>query len=133
MCYVIVGGVIGNDVYGKNYYLVGSFGYYVLFLELLCSDGECCVCWFGDGDGWFEVIVGGFGLIGLVIYVELQLCCVLGSSFEVENICFFSLVDFFVLLQDSSESYEYSVVWIDCLVCGCVFGRGYFICVNYVV
>ena len=49
-----------------------------------------------------------------------------GSSLEVENIRFSSLADFFALSQDSSESHEYSVAWIDCLAHGRALGRGHF-------
>ncbi|MEN6684041.1 FAD-binding oxidoreductase [Stenotrophomonas pavanii] len=124
--HVTVGGAIGNDVHGKNHHLAGSFGHHVLSFELLRSNGERRVCRPGDGDGWFEATVGGLGLTGLVTHAELQLRRVPGSSLEVENIRFSSLADFFALSQDSSESHEYSVAWIDCLAHDRALGRGHF-------
>ena len=113
-----MGGAIGNDVHGKNHHLAGSFGHHVLSFELLRGDGERRACRPGDDDGWFEATLGGLGLTGLITHAELQLRRVPGSSLEVENIRFSGLADFFALSQDSSESHEYSVAWIDCLARG---------------
>lgn len=69
--FVMVGGVIVNDVYGKNYYSVGIFGCYVLKFELVCFDGSKWVCLFIKNSDWFCVIVGGLGLIGFIFWVEI--------------------------------------------------------------
>lgn len=125
--YVTVGGAIANDVHGKNHHRTGTFGEHVVELELLRSDGgRERLCRTGEVDDLFAATVGGLGLTGLITRATLQLRRVPGPWMEAENIRFGSLGDFFALSQESEQTHEYGVAWIDCLARGASRGRGYF-------
>ena len=72
--FVTLGGAVANDVHGKNHHLAGSFGHHVTALELLRSDGTRLECRPADLNAdWFRATVGGLGLTGLILWVEIQL------------------------------------------------------------
>ncbi len=129
--YATVGGAIANDVHGKNHHRAGNFGHHVSALELLRSDGERRLCRPSDTDGMFAATVGGLGLTGVIVAIELQLKRVPGPWLDSESIRFEGLDDFFALSPASEASHEYTVAWIDCLARGASLGRGHFIRANH--
>lgn len=130
-CYATVGGAVANDVHGKNHHRAGNFGHHVSAFELLRSDGERRLCQPSDSDGMFAATVGGLGLTGVIVTVELQLKRVPGPWLDSESLRFDALDDFFALSPVSESSHEYTVAWIDCLADGASLGRGQFIRANH--
>lgn len=125
--YVTVGGAIANDVHGKNHHRQGSFGDHVLGFTLARTDGELLHC--EPGDRLFAATVGGLGLTGVIVEVELQLRRVPGSWLEVETLPYRDLDEFFELADASEADWEYTVSWVDCLNRS---GRGIFMRANHV-
>jgi FAD/FMN-containing dehydrogenase len=74
--------------------------------------------------------VGGLGLSGVILAVELQLRRVLSSEIEQRSIRFDDLDEFFELSRAHDSSYEYTVAWID-LAGSTKAGRGHFIAGNH--
>ncbi|MGH8032298.1 MAG: FAD-binding oxidoreductase [Luteimonas sp.] len=130
-CHATVGGAIANDVHGKNHHRAGTFGHHVAAFELLRSDGARRVCRPDDADGMFVATVGGLGLTGVIVAVELQLRRVPGPWLDVESLRFERLDDFFALSPASEASHEYTVAWVDCLARGSALGRGHFLRANH--
>lgn len=124
--FVTVGGALGNDVHGKNHHAVGSFGCHVRAFELLRSDGSRRTCASTENADWFAATIGGLGLTGLVIWVELQLMRVPGAWFMTETQRFNGLDDFFTLSAEAERENEYTVAWVDCTSRGTALGRGVF-------
>lgn len=124
--HITVGGAIANDVHGKNHHRCGTFGRHVREIELLRSSGERIRCSSTVNADWFAATCGGLGLTGLILCVELELKPVAGPGVDVEALRFESLDDFFQLAAESSERFEYTVAWIDCLAHGKRAGRGIF-------
>ena len=125
--YVTVAGAIANDVHGKNHHVAGTFGRYVLSLHLLRSDGVVRRCRPAEEHPeFFAATVGGLGLTGLILEVELQLTTVASPLIDSEVIRFDSLHDFFTLSAESDQEFEYTVSRIDCLSSGRSIGRGRF-------
>lgn len=124
--FVTIAGAVANDVHGKNHHLRGTFGEHVLGFELWRSDGERLVCSPTKNADWFRASIGGLGLTGLMLWVELQLKKIPSPFIVVENIKYQNLDDFFRLAKESESSFEYTVAWVDCLASGKKLGRGIF-------
>jgi len=122
--WVSVGGAVANDIHGKNHHRAGSFGAHVTRLELLRSSGERVVC--GPGDELFHATVGGLGLTGLILWVEIRLKRIPGPAITVERIRFGGLEHFFELAAEDAH-HEYTVAWVDCLARGRRLGRGLYL------
>lgn len=113
--FVTVGGAIANDVHGKNHHRQGTFGDHVQSLVLQRTDGQQLECNREVHADWLSATVGGLGLTGLVTEACLQLRPVTGPLLEVETHPFENLEQFYRLSEESEESWEYAVAWIDCV------------------
>lgn len=122
--YVTVGGMIANDVHGKNHHRVGTFGRHVRRIELLRSTGERLICSPTENAEWFRATIGGLGLTGVITWAELQLRPIAGPWMDVESARFVNLNEFFELSAQSDGTFEYVVSWIDCLARSKNLGRG---------
>lgn len=129
--FVTLAGAIANDVHGKNHHIRGCFSDHVLELELLRSNGRVIRCNRQTNAEWFRATVAGLGLTGFIIHAKLQLMRVNSTSIDTETIRMTQLSDFFSLNDESTEKFEYTVSWIDCLAKGKNRGRGYFIRGNH--
>lgn len=124
---VTVGGAIANDIHGKSHHRQGSFGNHITHIRLLRTDGEIIECGPDNKPEWFAATVGGMGLTGIILDVEIQLQRVSSPWIEAETIPFTSLEEFFILNEESEQNWEYTVSWIDCLNSG----RGLFMRGNH--
>jgi len=129
--FVTVGGAIANDIHGKNHHKAGTFGCHVTQLELSRSDGTRQVCSRTENQPLFKATVGGLGLTGLILWAEIQLIPISGSQICMESVKFGALDVFFDLADESDESFDYTVAWIDSLQRGEGFGRGLFMRGNH--
>jgi FAD/FMN-containing dehydrogenase len=126
--FVTIAGAVANDVHGKNHHRASSFGRHVIQLELLRSDGEQVLCSSEKNSDLFHATIGGLGLTGLILWVEIQLMRVPGSTIECEQIRFQTLDEFFEISSASDKTHDYTVAWLDC-VCPSTrhkLGRGLF-------
>jgi len=112
---VTVGGAIANDVHGKNHHLAGSFGNHVRAIRLVRSSGEILWCSATLNPPLFGATIGGLGLTGVILEVELQLRRALGPWLDVETLPFSGLSQFFQLSEESENGWEHTVAWLDCL------------------
>ncbi|MCB0333072.1 MAG: FAD-binding oxidoreductase [Bdellovibrionales bacterium] len=131
--YVSVGGAIANDVHGKNHHRAGTFGCHVRSFELMRSNGDRILCSPEENGELFSATIGGMGLTGLILSVELQLKSVQGPMIDLQSIQFGSLDEFFALSAESDRDFEYTVSWIDCISRGKNLGRGIFMRGNHSV
>jgi FAD/FMN-containing dehydrogenase len=112
---ITVGGAIANDVHGKNHHVFGSFGDHVKRIRLLRTDGEIIECGPEMSADWFSATVGGLGLTGVIVEVELQLRRVASPWLQTETLPYADLDAFFRLSEASEADWEHTVAWIDCL------------------
>lgn len=124
--FVTVGGAVANDVHGKNHHVAGTFGCHVRAFELARSDGSRYVCTPAQHAEWYRATIGGMGLTGLILWVELQLKHISSPAIDLETIKFTTLDEFFALSEESDQAFEYTVSWLDCLSRGSGAGRGIF-------
>lgn len=124
--FVTLGGAVANDVHGKNHHVRGTFGAHVSRFALLRSDRDLIECSIEENSDLFAATIGGLGLTGIVVWVELQLLPIRSSAIETINFRFENLNEFFDLSEQYDNDHEYSVAWIDCLASGDALGRGHF-------
>jgi FAD/FMN-containing dehydrogenase len=130
--WISLGGALANDVHGKNHHRLGSFGCHVPSFTLLRGDGTVLTCSPEANGELHRATIGGLGLTGLVLSVQLQLRRVPGLMLAAEDIRFGSLGEFYALAAESEAGWEYTVAWIDCLARGRALGRGIFSRANHV-
>lgn len=129
--FVTLGGAVANDVHGKNHHIMGTFGRHVRRLVVYRTDGGIIECSPTDRADLFAATVGGLGLTGVILAVEIQLRRVVSSLIEQRTIRFGGLGEFFELSQVHDNRYEYTVAWVDCLARGSHVGRGHYIAGNH--
>ncbi|MEM9315636.1 MAG: FAD-binding oxidoreductase [Pseudomonadota bacterium] len=129
--FVTMGGAVANDVHGKNHVRAGTVGRHVRRFELLRSDGERLTCSPSTNEGYFAATIGGLGLTGVITWVELQLKEISSPLVNQEVLRFANLDEFFTLAEESDQTHEYTVAWVDCLARGSALGRGLFMRGNH--
>ena len=125
--FVTVGGAVANDIHGKNHHKKGTFGCHVKAIELFRSEKGQLICSLAERQNLFVATVGGLGLTGIILSVELQLRRIESNQILQHSIKFNNLNEFFDLSNEFDSKHEYSVAWIDCLATGKNIGRGHYI------
>ncbi|MBF4461021.1 MULTISPECIES: FAD-binding oxidoreductase [unclassified Rathayibacter] len=110
---VTLAGAIANDVHGKNHSSAGTFGRHLVSFTLMRSDGSSSRCTPTENVALFEATVGGLGLTGLIVEVELALARVPGPWLVTEDVPFASLEQYLALVDESRDVFEHTVAWID--------------------
>lgn len=122
--FVTVGGALANDVHGKNHHARGTFGNHVTGFTLLRSNGDRLTCSPGENAELYAATIGGMGLTGLILTVDLRLMKVPSPHVQQHAIRFDNLDQYFALVDRVDDEHEYSVAWIDQLAVGARAGRG---------
>jgi FAD/FMN-containing dehydrogenase len=122
--FVTLGGAVANDVHGKNQESAGTLGCHVRRIGLARSTGEMLDL--PADQPLFAATVGGLGLTGVIVWVELKLLPIRSAMMEVETLAMAGLDDFFRLSAESTD-WPYTVSWVDSLARGPALGRGLFI------
>jgi FAD/FMN-containing dehydrogenase len=122
--FVTLGGAVANDVHGKNHESAGTIGCHVRRIGLARSSGD--VLELSSDSPLFAATVGGLGLTGVMVWVELKLIPIRSARMEVETLAMARLDDFFRLSAESAD-WPYTVSWVDSLARGPALGRGLFI------
>jgi len=112
---VTVGGAVANDVHGKNHHVLGTFGNHLLRIKMVRTTGEVIECGPQLLPDWFSATVGGLGLTGVIVEVEIQLRRVASPWLATETIPYFNLNEFFQVADSSNAAWEHTVAWIDCI------------------
>jgi L-gulonolactone oxidase len=121
--FVTLGGAVANDVHGKNHHQKGTFGRFVRNLHLARSDGAIVEVSREVRPDLFAATIGGLGLTGVIVRLELELLRTGSAYFDVETLPMASIDDFF-RISSESEAWPYTVAWVDCFATGDAIGRG---------
>jgi FAD/FMN-containing dehydrogenase len=80
------------------------------------SDGARFLCSPERNPEWYAATIGGLGLTGIIVWVEIQLKKIASSKISVDTLPFHSLKEFLDITAESEQAgFEYTVAWIDCL------------------
>lgn len=123
--FVTLGGAVANDVHGKNHEREGTFGCHVRALGLARSSGEILTLSQNENSELFAATIGGLGLTGIVVWVELQLVPITSAFIEMETLPVNDLASFFRVAEESRD-WPSTVAWVDCMAKGAAIGRGLF-------
>lgn len=121
--FVSIAGAVANDVHGKNHETAGTIGGHVRAIGLARSNGDLLELSPSQNGAMFAATIGGLGLTGLLLWVELQLAPIGSACFETETSPLADLDAFFRIAEDDSD-WSYSAAWIDGLATGARLGRG---------
>ncbi|MCS3868706.1 FAD/FMN-containing dehydrogenase [Chryseobacterium ginsenosidimutans] len=120
--FVSVGGAIASDVHGKNHHAEGCFSEYVIEFKLMTENGDIITCSREQNIEKFWATIGGMGLTGIILTAKFKLKNIESAYIRQESIKAENLDEIFRLF-DESESWTYTVAWIDCLQKGKDIGR----------
>lgn len=122
--YVTMGGAIASDVHGKNHHKVGSISSFVRKFKILTASGEILECSREQNSDLFWATVGGMGLTGFILECEIQLKKISSPYIYNKAIKLKNIDALFAKIEEHSDSYHYSVAWIDVVATGNSYGRG---------
>ncbi|MDQ2987003.1 MAG: FAD-binding oxidoreductase [Armatimonadota bacterium] len=118
---VTVGGALAANIHGKNNLHAGTIGEHVRAFDLLIPNGE--VIRFTPDEDLFHAAIGGFGLLGAFISIELQLKKIHSGRLLVEAFASENWEQTFRIFEEQS-GHDYLVGWIDAFAGGVGAGRG---------
>jgi FAD/FMN-containing dehydrogenase len=122
--FVTLGGMVASDVHGKNHHRVGCFGAHVRSLRMRLADDSVVDCSPAEHPDLFDATVGGMGLLGHILEVELTLERIPTSWVWMESERAGSIDEFLALLGAAAPAWPLTMGWIDCLTRGRSMGRG---------
>ncbi|CAD7799052.1 Decaprenylphosphoryl-beta-D-ribose oxidase [Chryseobacterium aquaeductus] len=112
--FVSIGGAIASDIHGKNHHAEGCFSEYVIDFKLMTENGDIITCSRQENSEKFWATIGGMGLTGIILSAKFKLKNIETSYIRQESIKAENLDEIFRLFEES-ESWTYTVAWIDCL------------------
>ncbi len=129
--FVTLGGAVANDIHGKNHHRAGAFGNHVTSFGLRRSNGEYLTCSPTENVELFRATIGGLGLTGLIVWVEIRLLRISSPYLDTRNVKFGNLDEFLAISHECDPIFDYSVAWVDCIADGSSMGRGIFMAGNF--
>lgn len=126
--YVTLGGMVASDVHGKNHHVEGTIGRHVTRLKLRVADGRIVECSREYEPELFFATLGGLGLTGHILEVELKLARVPSPWIYQEKFRIPSLDKFLAALKQSGKEWPMTVGWLDTVASGRALGRGILYC-----
>ncbi len=121
--FVTLGGSIAADVHGKNHHRDSSLANHVLSLDIMLASGEVRRCSREQEPDLFWATIGGMGLTGVILEVELRLRRVESAWIDGEVMRVNDIDDAIETFERADREYQYSVAWIDCATGGRSLGR----------
>lgn len=126
--FVTLGGMVAADVHGKNHHVDGCIGRHVRSVRLRVASGDIVDVSRDHEPDLFRATIGGMGLTGHILDVELQLAripspWILGARHRIPDID-----AFLSMLKQTAAEWPFTMGWIDCLSTGPRMGRGVLMC-----
>ncbi len=121
---VTVGGGLSLDIHGKNHFALGSFRDHIMGFELLTTDGRSLQCSRDENAEIFHHVIGGIGLLGAVVEIDIKLKKVASGQVDVEPIVVDNFAHMVAIMEERSSSSDYLVGWHDGFASGDKLGRG---------
>ncbi len=113
--FVTLGGMVAADVHGKNHHRDGTIGRHVTRLGMCLASGARVECSREEEPELFRATVGGMGLTGHILEVELRLARVPSPWIWAESFPVADVEGFVAALKESGAGWPFTVGWIDCL------------------
>ena len=130
---VTIGGGAGMNYHGKNNFKVGPIGDHIIEFDLLLPTGAVKTCRRDTAPDLFHAAIGGFGMLGVITRIVLQMKRVYSGLLRVDA---FSTASFGEIIEEFEKRMygaDYLVGWIDCFAGGDRLGRGLVHQANYLL
>lgn len=121
---ITLGGMVAADVHGKNHHVAGTIGRHVRALRVRVADGRVLECSREQEPDLFRATLGGMGLTGHILEVELGLERIPSPWILEESERVPDIDRFLAALKESARAWPHTMGWIDCLSRGRAMGRG---------
>jgi len=112
--FVTLGGSVAADIHGKSHHRDSSLASHVTSIDVMLASGELKRCSREENPDLFWATVGGMGLTGVILEVELRLRRVESAWFDGEIAIAANLDEAIETFERTERQYGYSVAWIDC-------------------
>jgi decaprenylphospho-beta-D-ribofuranose 2-oxidase len=112
--FVTLGGSVAADVHGKNHHRDSSLASHVTNFDLMVASGEVLRCSREENSALFWATVGGMGLTGVILELELRMRRVESAYLDGELIRAGNVDAAIEAFERTDAQYGYSVAWIDC-------------------
>lgn len=122
--YITLGGMVASDVHGKNHHVAGSFGEHVRAFRMRLPDGRVLEVTEANEPELFRATIGGMGLTGHVLEVEVQLERIPTPWIWSETRHVRDLDELVAELRKASADWPFTMAWADCTARGKAMGRG---------
>jgi len=122
--FVTLGGMVASDVHGKNHHASGCFGEHVRALRMRVADGRVLEVTERTEPELFRATLGGMGLTGHILEVEVQLERTPSPWIWTETERVPNLQALITRLRLASQEWPFTVSWVDCTSRGRRMGRG---------
>ena len=119
--FVTLGGAVASDVHGKNHHSAGTFGRHVRRLRLRVGTGAIVEASPDVEPELFDATVGGMGLTGHMLDVDVALQRVPSTWIAGETQYVPDLESLIATLIEAGRTLPYTLAWMDALGAG---GRG---------
>ncbi len=126
-----LGGAAAMNIHGKNNFKVGPIGDSILEFDLITPSGETLLCSRTQNSELFYGAIGGFGMLGVISRLVLQLKKVHSGLLNVTPIGIQNFDHLFQVFEQRLPQSDYLVGWIDCFASGEALGRGQVHQANY--
>lgn len=113
--FVTLGGMVAADVHGKNHHVEGTLGAHVRSLLLRVADGRIIECSPAQEPDLFWATVGGMGLTGHILEVELGMRSIPSPWIYEERVRCADVGALVTALKESASDWPFTVGWLDCL------------------
>jgi len=126
-----LGGAAAMNIHGKNNWKAGPLGDWISEFELLTVGGDLKVCSRTENADLFHAVIGGFGMLGVITRLDLQLKKIYSGLLNVTPIGVRNLGEMFATFEERLPQSDYLVGWLDCFATGEALGRGQIHQANY--
>jgi FAD/FMN-containing dehydrogenase len=126
--FVTLGGMVASDVHGKNHHVAGTFGEHVRALRMAVPDGRVLEVTEESQPDLFRATLGGMGLTGHVLEVEVTLKRIPSPWIQREAVRLGGIREAIERLREASRHWPYTVCWIDSTAPARRLGRGVLLC-----
>ena len=126
-----LGGAAAMNIHGKNNWKAGPIGDWITEFELLTVRGDLKICSRTENADLFHAVIGGFGMLGVITRLDLQLKKIHSGLLNVTPIGVRNFDAMFRTFEERLPQSDYLVGWLDCFATGDALGRGQIHQANY--
>lgn len=110
--FVSIGGLVANDVHGKNHHVDGSFSDFVQEIKIIDQFGKIKICSKKKNISLFKTTCGGVGLTGVIIEAKIKLIKIKSKNIDVKIHKTKNLKETINLFK-KIDHHKYTVGWVD--------------------